>query len=91
MIVKPGFKTQSLQVCASDVPNLETDVPFAVTRKLVGRFVRHDDRSAPDGSGPWYSLDDEYTLEPGESRRPKPPITGKTGGERPRVEILGWR
>ena len=33
----------------------------------------------------------EFTLEPGESRLPKPPITGKAGGDRPRVEILERR
>jgi catechol 1,2-dioxygenase len=93
MIVKPGFKTQFSQVYASDDPNLETDVQFAVTRRLVGQFVRHDDRPAPasDVSGTWYSLDYEFTLEPGESRLPKPPITGKAGGEPPKVEILERR
>ena len=47
MIHKPGFKTQFSQVYASDDPNLETDVQFAVTRKLVGQFVRHDDGPRP--------------------------------------------
>lgn len=93
MIVKPGFKTQFSQVYASDDPNLETDVQFAVTRRLIGHFVRHDDRPAPapDLTGPWYSLDCGFTLEPGESRLPKPPITGKAGGAWPKLEILARR
>jgi catechol 1,2-dioxygenase len=93
MIVKPGFKTQFSQVYAGDDPNLETDVQFAVTRRLVGNFVRHDGppAPAPDVAGPWYSLDYEFTLEPGESRVPKPPITGKATGARPTLEILDRR
>ena len=93
MIVKPGFKTQFSQVYAGDDPNLETDVQFAVTRRLVGNFVRHDGppAPAPDVAGPWYSLDYEFTLEPGVSRVPKPPITGKATGARPTLEILDRR
>lgn len=93
MIVKPGFKTQFSQVYASDDLNLETDVQFAVTRRLVGDFVRHEGPPAPDPdvAGRWYSLEYEFMLEPGESRVPKPPITGKAAGARPKLEILERR
>ena len=93
MIVKPGFETQYSQVYASDDPNLETDVQFAVTRRLVADYVRHDGAPAPapDVTGAWYSLDCTFTVEPGVSRVPKPPITGKATGERPKLEILERR
>ena len=93
MIDKPGFKTQFSQVYASDDPNLATDVQFAVTRALIGQMVRHDDQPAPaaDVSGPWYSLDHHFVIEPGENRLPRPPISGKAEGARPVLAVLGRR
>ena len=90
LIFKPGFKTQVSQVYASDDPNLDTDVQFGVTRRLIGEFVRHDDASPPaaDISGPWISLDYTFVIEPGEARLPRPPITDKLKGDRPRIERL---
>lgn len=90
MIVKPGFKTQYAQVYAGDDPNLETDVQFAVTRPLVGDFVRHEGAPAPaeDVTGVWWSLAHRFVIEPGESRRPPPPISGKAAGERPPSVVL---
>jgi hydroxyquinol 1,2-dioxygenase len=92
MIFKPGFKTQFSQVYSSDDPNLETDVQFGVTRALVGQYVLHDAASEPapggDVSGPWYSLDHHFVIEPGEAKLPKPPITGKAEGERPQQVVL---
>jgi hydroxyquinol 1,2-dioxygenase len=92
LIFKPGYKTQFSQVYSSDDPNLETDVQFAVTRALVGQYVRHE-APAPsaDIAGPWYSLAHTFVIEPGVATLPKPPITGKAQGERPAIEILEAR
>src|SRR6266850_3548080 len=85
LIFKPGFKTQFSQVYSSDDENLETDVQFGVTRALIGNYVRHEKEPAPaaDVKGPWYSLDHNFVIEPGEAKLPRPPITGKATGERP--------
>jgi len=93
MICKPGYKTQFSQVYSSDDPNLETDVQFGVTQALIGRYVRHDDGAAPapDVAGPWFTLEHCFVVEPGVSRLPKPPITGKAGGERPQLTVLERR
>lgn len=92
LISKPGHKTQFSQVYSSDDPNLETDVQFAVTRALIGQYVRHEGGCpAADVSGPWYSLEHRFTLAPGESRLPRPPITGKASGPRPSLDVLQRR
>ncbi len=93
MIYKPGFKTQFSQVYSHDDPHLETDVQFAVTRALVGQYVLHRDEPAPDADvqGPWYSLDHHFVIEPGEARKPNPPITGKAEGGRPALQVLTRR
>jgi hydroxyquinol 1,2-dioxygenase len=93
MIYKPGFKTQFSQVYSHDDPHLETDVQFAVTRALVGQYVLHRDEPAPDADvqGPWYSLDHHFVIEPGEARKPNPPITGKAEGGRPDLQVLTRR
>jgi catechol 1,2-dioxygenase len=90
MVVKPGFKTQFSQVYSSDDPNLDTDVQFAVTRKLVGQYVLHECEPTPGGDvgDPWYSLDYRFTIERGESKLPRAPITGKANGPRPTLEVL---
>ena len=90
MIHKPGFKTQFSQVYSSDDPNLETDAQFGVTRALVADYVLHEDEPAPqpDVSGPWYSLERHFIVEPGEATLPKPPITGKAEGPRPQRAVL---
>ena len=46
LIYKPGFKTQISQVYVPDDPNIETDVQFGVTRRLIGDYMRHDERAA---------------------------------------------
>lgn len=76
LIVKPGYKTLISQVYADDDPKLETDVQFGVTRKLVGRYERHDEPHpvASDVGAPWYALDYTFVMEQGESRLPRPPI-----------------
>jgi len=70
LIVKPGFKTIASQVYDPDDPHLETDSQFGVTKALVGRYER---------TAPGYSMQFTFVLEPGESSRPTPPITGKQG------------
>jgi catechol 1,2-dioxygenase len=90
LIYKPGYKTQFSQVYSSDDANLATDVQFGVTQALIGRYVRHEDEPAPasDVTGPWYSLEYTFVIEAGEAKLPRPPITGKTTGERPELAIL---
>lgn len=93
MIRKPGFKTQFAQVYDSADPNLDTDVQFGVTRALVGGFALHTSGPppAPDVHGPWCTLDHRFVIEPGESRLPRPPITGKAEGPRPVPTVLTRR
>jgi catechol 1,2-dioxygenase len=76
---KEGFKTLISQVYVPDDPYLETDVQFGVTRRLIGNYVRHDGEPAPDPGieGAWYSLDYNFVMEPGQSRLPAAPISGK--------------
>ena len=90
LIYKEGFKTHISQVYVNDDPNLETDVQFGVTRAVIGNYVRHQNEAppAPDVADPWYSLDFTFTVEPGDAKLPRPPITGKNEGERVQLEIL---
>jgi protocatechuate 3,4-dioxygenase beta subunit len=75
LIFKPGFKTLISQIYVNDDDRLETDVQFGVTRALIGDYVRHNGGApAADVTGEWYSLDQAFTMEPGKSRLPKPPI-----------------
>ena len=69
LIYKPGFKTITSQVYDPEDKNLETDSQFGVTKALIGNYVRQSDGS--------YTLEFTFKLEPGEARRPKPPISGK--------------
>jgi len=79
MINKPGFKTMISQIYVPDDERIDSDVQFGVTRALLGDYVRHDEPSAELGfAAPWYSLDQHFTLEPGEARRPIAPIRSKT-------------
>ena len=78
MVYKAGFKTLISQVYSPDDPHLDSDVQFGVTRALIGNYVRHDEPSSELGfAAPWYSLDQHFTLEPGEARRPMAPIRAK--------------
>jgi len=76
MVSAPGYQTLVTQVFLDDCPHLESDVTFSVVQSLIGDFVRHDDPAAAPGpvEGPWYSLDYDFTLRPGEQRIPTPPI-----------------
>ena len=93
LIYKPGYKTQFSQVYSGDDPHLQTDVQFAVTSALVGEYVLHEEGKPPadDVAGPWYTLRHKFVIEPGEARRPRPPITGKTQGPRPQLQVLQRR
>ena len=73
---KPGYKTMVTQVFVDDDERLATDVVFGVTRALIGHYQRHDDGTppAPDVTAPWYTLDYHFVMEPGEAKRPVPPI-----------------
>ncbi len=78
LIYKTGYKTIASQVYPSDDPHLQSDSQFAVTKALVADYVLQDGPApAADVKGPWYSLDFEFTIEPGEAKRPKAPITAK--------------
>jgi protocatechuate 3,4-dioxygenase beta subunit len=68
LIHKAGYKTIASQVYDPEDPYLETDSQFGVTKALIGDFVK-------DGSG--YRLEFTFVIEPGESHRPKAPITDK--------------
>ena len=87
---KDGFKTLISQIYVQDDKFLETDAQFGVTRRLIGNYVRHENerRPAADVEGPWYSLDYTFVMEAGQTRLPKPPISGKARGERPKIPHL---
>jgi catechol 1,2-dioxygenase len=90
LIYKAGFKTHISQVYTDDDPHLETDSQFGVTHALIGHYVRHGKgpAPAPDVTGPWYSLDYTFGIEPGIAKWPRAPISGKAHGERPAIERL---
>jgi hydroxyquinol 1,2-dioxygenase len=90
LAVKDGFKTLISQVYVNDDKFLDSDVQFGVTRHLIGNYVRHENEPAPaaDVSGPWYSLDFTFVMEAGSGRLPRPPISGKARGERPKIPHL---
>ena len=74
---KPGYQTMITQVFADDDLHLESDVVFGVTRELIGLYVRHDADETPpavDVEAPWYTLDYSFVMQPGEAKRPIPPI-----------------
>lgn len=79
LIYKQGFKTQASQVYSADDPHLETDAQFGPTHALIGHYVLHESEPAPDPdvTGPWYSLDYTFVLEPGEARLPPAPVSAK--------------
>jgi len=87
---KDGFKTLISQLYVQDDKFLETDVQFGVTRHLIGDYVRHENEPAPtpDVKGPWYSLAHSFVMEAGPAKLPRPPISGKARGERPKIPHL---
>jgi hydroxyquinol 1,2-dioxygenase len=87
---KPGFKTLISQLYVQDDKFIDSDVQFGVTSHLIGNYVRHDSGNAPapDVRGPWYSLEHTFVMEAGADKLPRPPITGKARGERPKIPHL---
>jgi protocatechuate 3,4-dioxygenase beta subunit len=74
---KPGYRTLITQIFADDDERLQSDVVFSVTRALIGNYRRHDTDetpSAPDVQAPWYTLHYDFAMQPGEAKRPVPPI-----------------
>jgi protocatechuate 3,4-dioxygenase beta subunit len=74
---KPGCRTLITQVFVDDDDYLESDVVFGVTKDLIGDYRRHDAEEtppAPDVQAPWYTLDYTFVMQPGEAKRPLPPI-----------------
>ena len=56
---------------------------------LIGDFRRGEGTPpSPDVKGPWYRLDYEFVMEPGASKLPRAPISGKAQGERPKIPHL---
>jgi protocatechuate 3,4-dioxygenase beta subunit len=83
MVYKPGYKTITSQLYSHDDPMLDTDAQFGVTRALIASYVRHElgdePAPAPDVTEPWYTLDYEFIVEPGEAWLPTPPVSAKSG------------
>jgi protocatechuate 3,4-dioxygenase beta subunit len=74
---KPGYRTLITQVFVDDDECLESDVVFGVTRALIGDYRPHgadETPPAPDVEAPWYTLDYTFFMQPGEAKRPIPPI-----------------
>jgi len=69
LIHKPGYKTIASQVYDPSDPHLETDSQFGVTRALIGNYVKTADDA--------YTLEFTFVIEPGDSARPRAPITRK--------------
>ena len=78
LIHKAGFKTIASQLYSSDDPMLESDAQFGVTPTLIAHYVEHTG-PAPDAdvTGPWFSLEHTFMLEPGVEWLPTPPVSGK--------------
>jgi hydroxyquinol 1,2-dioxygenase len=87
---REGFKTLISQIYVADDKFIDSDVQFGVTRHLIGNYVLHDNEKAPAGDvkGPWYSLQHDFVMEPGDSKLPRAPISGKASGERPKIPHL---
>ena len=68
LVYKPGYKTIASQVYDPQDPHLETDSQFGVTEALIGNYAK---------KGDGYALEFTFVIEPGEARRPKPPISAK--------------
>jgi catechol 1,2-dioxygenase len=69
LVHKPGYKTIASQVYDPTDPHLETDSQFGVTKALIGDY-----RKQADGS---FALEFTFVIEPGDSARPRAPITEK--------------
>ena len=90
LATKEGFKTLISQLYVPDDKYIDTDAQFGVTRHLLGNYVRHENEPAPsaDVQGPWYSLEHTFVMERGTPKLPRPPITAKAKGDRPKIPHL---
>jgi catechol 1,2-dioxygenase len=68
LIYKPGYKTIASQVYDPEDPHLDTDSQFGVTQALIGKFER---------KGEGYALEFTFTIQPGQARLPRAPISEK--------------
>jgi len=80
LIYKEGFKTIPSQIYADDDEILKTDTQFGVITNCIGHYVLHENEVAPDPDvkGPWYSMEYQFVLKPGESRLPPAPVSAKS-------------
>ncbi|CAG9168831.1 Hydroxyquinol 1,2-dioxygenase [Cupriavidus laharis] len=76
IVAAPGYRTLVTQVFVDEAQALESDVTFGVHQQLVGQLELVDHGHSPWGNlpAPFYTLDFDFTLEPGEQCFPKPPI-----------------
>ncbi|WP_354684696.1 dioxygenase [Cupriavidus necator] len=76
IVAAPGYRTLVTQVFADEPEQLESDVTFGVHRLLVGNLRLHDHGRSDWGDvpAPFYTLQFDFTLEPGQQTFPKPPI-----------------
>lgn len=76
IVAAPGYRTLVTQVFADEPDKLESDVTFGVHRLLVGNLQLHDHGRSDWGDvpAPFYTLQFDFTLEPGQQTFPKPPI-----------------
>jgi catechol 1,2-dioxygenase len=76
LVEASGFHVLTAQIFVADDPHLDDDPQFGVTDRLVGDYLRHDERHPdhPALSPPWYSLDHTLVLERGQAKLPRPPI-----------------
>jgi catechol 1,2-dioxygenase len=90
LATKEGFKTLISQLYVPDDKYIESDAQFGVTRHLLGNYVRHENEPAPaaDVQGAWYSLEHTFVMERGTPKLPRPPISAKAKGERPKIPHL---
>src|SRR5262245_52026060 len=90
LIYKQGYKTHISQVYLPDDPNIETDVQFGVTRRLLGNYGRHENEKppAPGVKDPWFSLDYTFIMEPGVAKLPRAPIQDKAKSTEMRPQVL---
>ena len=95
LAVKDGFKTlesrRSMSMTTS-FPSRQRRAfrrhPASDLRQLLCGTTNEKGAGALDVEGPWYSLDYTFVMERGRARLPRPPITGKASGERPKIPHL---
>jgi catechol 1,2-dioxygenase len=54
----------------------------------AGSGGKHGVPPTADVEGEWYTLEHAFIMEPGSPKLPRPPITGKERGERPKIPHL---